>query len=195
MLALLESAVEVEQLEHGRVEDRVHLDAGVLQHALLDFLGLAHVFVFNAGFEQGPLGELVDFHLALHHVDVEDFHALFDVALVALGLYQYAECDLVGFDLFGDHEVLDLEGLEHVALHNAHVHDAVLEHAVDCDLVGLQFVQPTEDSQLGLAGRYLAGLLLHALDHGRLGLLVGSQPTRAHLLEQLLGEVVLVQVD
>lgn len=115
--------------------------------------------------------------------------------MIAVGFDQNSKGDLVRFDLFRHHEVVDLEGLGDVAIHDAHVHDAVVEHAVHFNVVGLQFVQPSEDLHIRLAGGDVAGLLFHALDHSGVGVLVCGESTCSHLLKERTSQFVLVEVD
>lgn len=139
-LALLKSSVQVEHLQHGGVEDGVHLDALVLHHSLLhDFAGV-DVLILNTGFQKCSIGEFVYFNLTLDHVDVKDFHAFLDIALVSVGFDQDTKGDLVGLNTLLKHQVVDFQSFRDVSVHDAHVHDAVIQHAVNCDIVCLQLV-------------------------------------------------------
>lgn len=73
----------------------------------------------------------------MDHLDVEDLHALLDIALVSLCLDEKAKCDLIGLDVVAEQHLLDFQSLRDILVHYADVHDAVVEHTVDSQFLGM----------------------------------------------------------
>jgi len=194
-LALLQLAVEVEHLEDGGVEDGVHADALVVHHPLLGLSSTSEVLVLDACFQQSALGEFVHFDLEFGHLDVEDLETLVQFSFLPLGLDQDTECHLVRLHLRVEHQLLDFHSFIHVVLAYCHVHYAIVEHAVDLQLVRCQFVQPAEYIFVGFLFWNPACLFFHALDQSRLGLLIGLQIATLHLFVKIVCQLKLVQVN
>jgi hypothetical protein len=115
--------------------------------------------------------------------------------LISVSLDQDTKRDLVGLNALLEHQVIDLESLGDVSVHDAHVHDAVLKHAVHCDVMGLELIQPSEDLGVSFLHGDLSCLFLHSLDHSRVGVLISSQATGLHLFEESGSQLKLVEVD
>lgn len=145
------------------------------------------VLVLDARFQQRSVGVLVDLNFELNHLDVEYFHALLDVALVALGFDEDAEGDLIRLHVVLQQQFLHLESLGDVVVHNTHVHYAIVQYAVHLQVLGLEVVQPAEDQRVCLGLGNPPRLLLHALDHRRVGLLVCGESGGLHFLEESAG--------
>jgi len=184
LFTLFKSAVQVEELEYSRVKDGVHFDAFVLQHAFLYFFSLANILVLDARFKQSSLSEFVDFYFPLDHLDIENFHAFLNVSLISLCFYENTESHIVRFHFLLVHHFLNFQRFGNILLHYAHIHNAVLKHAVYLNFVVLQFIKPAEDLTVGLTRGNESGLLLHAFDHRALCLLVGCETRSLHLLEK-----------
>lgn len=192
---LLESAVEVEQLEDSGVKYGVHLDALILQHAFLHVFSSVEILVFHTGFEEGSIGEFVHFYLALHHLHVEDLHALLQVALLSLCFDQDAESDVVRLHFFRKHLLIHLQSGVNVSVSDAHVHYAVVQNAVHCSILCLQSVQPSEHLTVSFIFWQKSGLLLHPFDHSAVRVLISDEGTCCHFVEEALGQFKLVEVN